>query len=92
MNTLDRLTKILLKTYTVDPAALTPDRRLDELGVDSLGVGLLLFDLEDEFQIKLSRDPGPLQTLGDVVSYIDEVVGGSMQEPRSPSAPLIPSP
>ena len=48
-------------------------RMLDELGVDSLGVGLLLFDVEDEFQIKFERDPGPLQTLADVVRYIDQV-------------------
>jgi acyl carrier protein len=72
--TFDRLIKILVKTYKVDPAAATPQMRLDALGVDSLGVGLLLFDVEDEFQITFSRDPGPLQTLADVVRYIDQVV------------------
>lgn len=72
--TLDRLVKVLKKTYPLDPAAMTPALRLDDLGVDSLGVGLMLFDVEDEFQIKFDRDPGPLQTLGDVVAFIEEVV------------------
>ena len=74
-STLDRLAKILLKTYNVEPSRMTPELRLDELGVDSLGVGLMLFDVEDEFKIKFTRDPGPLNTLGDVVSYIDGVIG-----------------
>ncbi len=72
--TFDRLIKILMKGYKLDPATVTPQLRLDELGVDSLGVGLLLFDVEDEFQIKFERDPGPLQTLADVVVFIDQVM------------------
>lgn len=92
MNTFDRLAKILLKTYPVDPATLTPDRRLEELGVDSLGVGLMLFDIEDEFKIKFNRDPGSLQTLADVVSFIEEVVDGQIREPRLHDAPSIRSP
>ena len=70
MDTFDRLNKILLKTYPIDPARMKSELRLDEMGVDSLGVGLMLFDVEDEFKIKFNRDPGPLTTIGDVVSYI----------------------
>jgi acyl carrier protein len=78
-NTFDRLIKILLKNYKFEPANVTPSLRLDELGVDSLGIGLLLFDAEDEFQIRFSQDPGPLHTLADVVRYIDRVLA----EPQS---------
>jgi acyl carrier protein len=73
-STFDRLIKILVKSYRVEPSKATPSLRLDELGVDSLGIGLLLFDAEDEFQIRFSEDPGPLQTLADVVRYIDRVI------------------
>ena len=79
--TFDRLIKILMKTYKLDPATMTPQLRLDEIGVDSLGVGLLLFDVEDEFQIKFERDPGPLQTLADVVAYIDQVTSEQQLAP-----------
>ncbi len=69
--TFDRLKTVLLKTYPVDPDLVTDDRRLEELGLDSLGIGLLLFDVEDEFKIKFASDPGPLLTVRDVVNYID---------------------
>jgi acyl carrier protein len=69
--TFDRLKSILLKTYPVDPETLTDDRPLEELGLDSLGIGLLLFDVEDEFKIKFTSEPGRLKTVRDVVAYID---------------------
>lgn len=79
--TFDRLIKILIKGYKLDPATATPQLRLDDIGVDSLGVGLLLFNVEDEFQIKFERDPGPLQTLADVVVYIDQVMSEQQAAP-----------
>lgn len=72
--TLDRLKGVLLKTYPGDPDTVTLDQSLEALGVDSLGIGLLLFDVEDEFKIKFTSDPGPLRTVGDVVKFIDEMV------------------
>ena len=84
--TFDRLIKILMKTYKLDPASLTPQLRLDAIGVDSLGVGLLLFDVEDEFHIKFERDPGPLQTLADVVAYIDQVMS---EQPLAPQLEAV---
>ena len=34
----------------------------------------LLFHLEDEFKISLSQESAPLQTVGDLVSYIDTLL------------------
>lgn len=90
MNTFDRLVKILSKTYKVDPATLTPESGLEELGVDSLGVGLMFFDVEDEFNVKFNRDPGPLRTLGDVVLYIDAVILEQRHESQLLHAPTLP--
>lgn len=81
MNTHDRLAKILLKTYKMDPATLTPGSTLEQHGVDSLGVGLLLFDVEDEFGLKFTRDSGCLHTLSDVTRYIDEIALEQNAEP-----------
>jgi acyl carrier protein len=89
-DTFDRLVKILLKSYKGNRSAMTPGTRLDEIGIDSLGVGLMLFDVEDEFKIKFTADPGPLPTLGAVVSHIEAVIA---EQPRDavhrgiPSAP-----
>ncbi len=52
---------------------LAPDARLEDLGVDSLGVLELLFRIEDEFHIKIPSDQVNLATIGDVVDYVDRL-------------------
>ncbi len=72
--TFEYLSAILIKDYKLDPDALTLDAPLEALGIDSLGVAELLFNLEDEFKITLSPDSVQLLTLGDVVVFIDELI------------------
>lgn len=72
--TIDRLRSLLAKDYGLDPATLLPDATLDELGVDSLGVAELMFNVEDEFGVTIPGDPVALATVGDVVAYIDDLV------------------
>jgi acyl carrier protein len=74
MTTYERLKQILVSEYQLAPEKLTPDARLEELGVDSLGVMELLFQVEDEFGIRLPSDQVELPTIGDVVDYIDRLV------------------
>ncbi len=71
MTTLERLSKILVKNYKIDPARLTLNGPLGELGIDSLGMLELLFFIEDEFKVQLPYDPVALPTVGDAVAYID---------------------
>lgn len=72
--TLEKLSAILVKDYKLDAAMLTLDAPLEGLGIDSLGVAELLFNIEDEFSITLPADPVALPTLGDVVQFIDGLV------------------
>ena len=72
--TLERLRAILVRDYRLDPEALVPEAPLEGLGIDSLGVAELLFNVEDEFSIALPPEPVQLPTLGDVVRYIDQLV------------------
>ena len=72
--TIDRLRVLLAKDYKLDPAALVPDAALDELGIDSLGVAELMFNIEDEFKVTIPGAPVVLKTVGDVVGYIDGLV------------------
>ena len=73
-NTFEHLRAILIKDYKLDPHLLTLDAELEALGIDSLGVAELLFNVEDEFHITLSPDSVQLFTLGDVVRFIDELI------------------
>ncbi|WP_334190452.1 acyl carrier protein [Noviherbaspirillum sp.] len=95
MTTYERLKQILVSKYQLAPEKLTPDARLEELGVDSLGVMELLFQVEDEFSIRLPSDQVELPTIGDVVDYIDRLVAeqhadaapvGGVLPPPAPSA------
>ena len=72
--TIDRLRLLLAKDYKLDPATLVPDALLEELGIDSLGVAELMFNIEDEFKVTIPGDPIALKTVGDVVGYIDGLI------------------
>ena len=72
--TLPRLRALLVKDYKLDPATLDPDAPLADLGIDSLGVAELMFNIEDEFKVTIPGDPVALKTIGDVVAYIDNLV------------------
>jgi len=51
--TFERLRAILIKDYQLAPESLTFDAPLEALGIDSLGVAELLFNIEDEFKVTL---------------------------------------
>ena len=73
-STFERLGAILARDYNVAAEALTRDAPLEGLGIDSLGTVELLWNVEDEFRIKLPPEPVDLPTLGDVVRYIDAII------------------
>ena len=73
-STFEHLRALLIKDYKLDPSLVTLDAELDALGIDSLGVAELLFNVEDEFHITLSPDAVQLLTLGDVVRFIDDLM------------------
>lgn len=68
------LRQLLAQDYKLAPDVLTLDAPLAALGIDSLGVAELLFNVEDQFHITLPAQPVALDTLGDVVRYIDALV------------------
>ena len=72
--TFEQLSAILVKEYKLTPDQLTFDARLQDLGIDSLGIVELLWNIEDAFKIKLPSDQVGLTTLGDVVSYVDQLI------------------
>jgi len=65
---------MLVKDFKVDPDRLSPAGRLEDIGIDSLGLAELLFNIEDEFHLKLPDVPLDLATFGDVVRYVDEQI------------------
>ena len=66
----------LVKEYRLDADKLVPDAPLEALGIDSLGIAELLFNVEDEFGITLPPEAVSLATVGDVVDFIDALILG----------------
>jgi len=74
MTTASRIIAMLVKDFKVDPDKLTPEARLEDVGIDSIGVAELLFNIEDELGLKLPDVPTDLATFGQVVRYVDEQI------------------
>ncbi|TCT10200.1 acyl carrier protein [Paralcaligenes ureilyticus] len=74
MSTYKRLQQILAADYPLLPEQLAPQARLEDIGIDSLGVMELLFQIEDAFQIQVPSHQVSLLTVQDVVNYIDELL------------------
>jgi acyl carrier protein len=73
---LDRLKQLLKDKYEIDPAALTPESRQDDIGLDSMTMVDLMLDVETEldFQfpdLNIPKNP----SLDEIVSLIHECLG-----------------
>ena len=83
MTTLERLSRILVQRYHLEPGRLTAERPLNSLGLDSLGKIEMLFLIEEEFHVSLPNDAGAFSTLGEAAKYIEGLIANQ----RPPSRP-----
>ena len=90
MSTLERLTHILQANFDIDPTALTPESRLADLSIDSLGIIEIMFAIEDEFKIVVPRVQGEsapaLTTVADLVSFVDRLLAAGPADRGATSA------
>lgn len=78
--TFDRLHDLLKEKYSVDPALITPQATMESLGLDSLDFIELLFEVEDEFKIRVPEEGNAslrTATLQDMVDNIDQLVAAN---------------
>ena len=68
------LAELLADKYDVDAQAIRPDATMTELGLDSLTLTEILFDLEDEFGIEVPEERATFSTLGEATAVIDDLV------------------
>ena len=72
--TADRIRALIAKDFSIPPERLSDDARLNDLGVDSIGMAEVIFNLEDAFNIKLPEPVVQLDTFGDVVRFVEGAV------------------
>ena len=68
------LAETLSERYEVARESISPEATLTELGLDSLTVVELLFDVEDEFGIEVPEERATFQTLAEAAALVDELV------------------
>ena len=74
MSPYEFLAQVLSEKRDVSPDAISPEATLTELGLDSLMVVELLFDVEDEFGIEVPEERATFQTLAEAAALVDELV------------------
>ncbi len=75
MSTLETVQRMIAEQFDLKREALVPEATLESLGLDSLSVIEFMFNIEDEFKVKLSDIPlESIKTLQDVINIIDKQV------------------
>ncbi|HEV7572064.1 MAG TPA: phosphopantetheine-binding protein [Thermoanaerobaculia bacterium] len=69
----ERVQSVLSKKYSLALDAITPESTLESLGLDSLDLIELLFDVEDEFGIRIPQDGGSALKTATIQDIIDSV-------------------
>jgi acyl carrier protein len=69
--TADLLIKILHDKFDIDPAKVTPESTLEDIGIDSLDTFDVIFTVEDTLGIKVPNDDVNIAKFQDLVDLID---------------------
>lgn len=70
----DRVKEIIVEQLGVNPDQVTPEAKfIEDLGADSLDTVELVMAFEEEFGAEIpDEDAEKMQTVGDVIKYIEE--------------------
>ena len=70
----DRVKEIIVEQLGVNPDQVTPEAKfIEDLGADSLDTVELVMAFEEEFGIDVpDEDAEKLQSVGDVIRYVEE--------------------
>lgn len=72
MQALEIIRTGIAENTEIDPETVTPDSRLDELGIDSFALLELIFSLEEKMNIELGSDIGTPETVQGLIDILSE--------------------
>jgi acyl carrier protein len=76
-DTLERVRRLIAKYLHVPPESIGEDANLQDLGLDSLGSLELVFEIEEEFKVRVPDDRiQELRTVRSVCEGIEALQGG----------------
>lgn len=75
MKSEERITALLIDKYGVAHERITPVASMADLGLDSLSVAEMVFDIEDMFEITFEPEDADFSTFGEAVTLVDRYLG-----------------
>jgi acyl carrier protein len=89
MSTLERIRRLFIEKFDFNIEELKPTTTLEYLGLDSLDKIEFMFDIENEFKIKIPDQEFKVTTIQDMVDAIDRFISeqliGSLNPAKSES-------
>ena len=85
-STFERLQSLLQEKYSIEPERVTPETTFESLNLDSLDLIEMLFEVEDEFNIRVPQDGGSalrVAKVQDIVDSIDRMLAGGDAAPAA---------
>lgn len=79
--TLETFQKILVKKYSLPIESIKPEATLESLKLDSLDLVETLFEVEDEFHVRIPQDGSvdlKIATVQDIVNIVNRLVAQQM--------------
>ena len=76
MSIRDRVIAIIAEQAMLDPAEVTPDSTLEELGIDSLGLVESIFAIEEAFDISIPFNANEPQAGEFDISSVAAIIAG----------------
>jgi acyl carrier protein len=71
--TIDKIKVIFKNKLDADPAQVSAEKALVDLGLDSLDMYEMIYEIETEFGVKIpDAEIANLTTVGDLVGYIEK--------------------
>jgi acyl carrier protein len=71
MQTLELLRQYLQKKASIDPGRVTPEARLEDIGVDSLILIDLMFELEESLNVRVPDMDSRPTTVAELIDLFD---------------------
>jgi len=74
LSSFDYIRQTLIDKFDVDAEAITTDATFATLGLDSLTMVELMFDVTEKYDIEIPNDKLDFKTLGEAAALIDETL------------------
>jgi len=81
--TLERLKELFIAKFDFNIEELRPTTRLEDLGLDSLDMIEFMFDIENEFKIKIPDQEFKVTTIQEIVDAVDRFISEQRIEQSS---------